>query len=218
MKLLEPIETLETQRLLALLPVALRSQVNICQPETHSSTKPRAAITTQKVGHQFSIQIDSDKWQKLNIDQRNLMFWHEISRIQNRSIIQFAWEPIVIGGAFSVALLEIFLQNFWSLSFALLAVGLALNQLYQRRWGEQGLRELTAADQAAIELAMQAGYSFSQAYRHLQDALRLLLKQSPRHQRRQYQVRLNVLELWAERRESATMSIALPQPKATVYI
>ncbi len=99
----------------------------------------------------------------------------------------------------SVAWIEILSQNFLSLSFALVATGLAGNQLYQRQYGERSLRAAAKADQTAIALAIQSGYSCSQAHRSLQEALRLLIRKTPQKSLwRRYQVRLSVLDFATE--------------------
>jgi Protein of unknown function (DUF3318) len=184
-------QDLERQRLLALSPLALRSHLTFSSHSLDELLK-----TTHTSPHQFIIHINWQRWHSFSLEQRDLLFWHEISRIQSRSVSQFNWEPVAIGIGFSVALIEVLAQNFWSLSFALMAVGLATHQLYQRRWGERSIRQLTAADYSAIALAIQSGYSFTQAYNSLYQALLRLSQQATQKSlRRKYKIRLSVLEL-----------------------
>jgi hypothetical protein len=135
------------------------------------------------------------------------LFWHEIARIQNRAIAR-PWEPIAISLGLSATLIEFFSHNVFSVTVALTVTGLAAYKLYQRKLGEQSLREATAADQTAIELAMQAGYSFNEAYDSLYEALRFLSRQ-PAYKSRwsKYQVRLRVLEMLVAKQEPVSQPV-----------
>ena len=189
-------ENPEFQRLESLLPSELRSRITL----SRSSQRNPAVIATAKVDkNQFLIQIDWSQWHQLSLNQRDLLLWHEVSRIQTDSIVHFSWEPIVMITGLSIGWIEILSQNFLSLSFALVAIGLAGNQLYQRQRGERSLRVSARADQNAIALAIQSGYSSVQAHRSLQEALRILIRKTPQNARwRRYQVRLSVLDFSAE--------------------
>jgi hypothetical protein len=187
----------ERQRLLSLSPLELRSQLTLSSHSLDELLK-----TTQTSSHQFIIHINWQRWHSFSLGQRDLLFWHEVSRIQSHSVAQVNWEPVVIGVGFSVALVEVLAQNFWSLGFALMAVGLATHQLYQRRWGERSIRQLTAADYSAISLAVQSGYSFAQAHSSLYQALlRLSQQTTQKNLRRKYQIRLSVLDLLAAKQK-----------------
>lgn len=193
-------EVREIQRLEALLPAELMSSVTV-RRSTHVDP---VCIATEKVDQQrFAIQIDFIRWQQFSISQRDLLFWHEVARIQTKTIPYFAWEFAVMGTALFVSLIEVVSQNLLSFAIALVVTGLAGNQLYQRNRGERSLREATAADRQAIDLAVQAGYSSSDACRALQDALKVLSKQTPQKSRwKKYQVRLRVLEIFAAKQAS----------------
>jgi hypothetical protein len=197
----------EIQRLEALLPEQLRSRVAVIRAVKPSS----AVVATEKVGKgKFAIQIDLIRWHQLNTNQRDLLFWHEVSRIQNKTVTRFSWEMAVMSAGLAVALIELSSQNLLSLSGALVVAALAGNQLYQRNRGERSLKEATTADQNAIDLAIQSGYSVSQACQSLQDALKALAKQtSQKSLWRKYQVRLRVLEMFAEKTRSASQPVAL---------
>jgi Protein of unknown function (DUF3318) len=203
----DSIKVHELWRLSNLLPDGLRSQVIIVQSQKVSPS----LITTEKVGkNQFSIQIDLISWQQLNVGQRDLLFWYETARIQNKTIKKFLWEMPAIAAGLSTSLMEVMSQNLFSLSVALFVTGIASYQLYQRNQGERSLREATAADRQAIALAMQSGYSVEQAYSSLQDALNLLAKQTSKKSRwKKYQVRLRVLEILAVKDKKNLQQAAL---------
>jgi hypothetical protein len=197
-------ELCETRRLQALLPPEWRSRITIGR-----STKANAAlISARKIErNQFAIHIDLERWQQFSSDQRDLLFWHEVSRIQAKTITRLTWEPIVMSVGLSVACKELVSQSLLSFSIGLAITGLAGYQLYQRKRGEQSLREATAADQRAIEMAVEAGYSVSEAYSSLHHALRLLARQATRKSRwKTYQVRLRVLEILAANYNTTTPS------------
>lgn len=101
----------------------------------------------------YAIQIDLIHWEQLNLDQRNLLFWHEVAQIQNQMICQTHWERLALGIGLGASLMEVVSQNVVMLSAYLLVVGVVAYQLYQHHWGEKSLRRSTAADQGAIILA-----------------------------------------------------------------
>lgn len=193
-------EKLETQRLTALLPEELRSQVVIFLFKEIDSD----LIHTQRLHHQdYSIQIDFNRWQSLNLDQRNLLFWHEVARIQGQGIRQSSREVVVMSIGGIAVLLELMAQNLLGVVITLAVSGLASYQLYQQHQGERALRAVSAADQDAIQLAIQFGYSFSDAYNSLCTALQTLATQkSQKSHRKRYQVRLRVLEIMGAKETS----------------
>lgn len=197
-------ETDEIDRLNRLLPIEVRSQVSIIQSK---EVAPFLIKTSEVNKHQFAIQIDFACWHLLNSNQRDLLIWHEISRIQRRTVSLAAWELPLMGVGLLFALLEISAHNLISLSIALVVTGLAGNQLYQRNRGERSLRAAVAADRQAIDLAVRSGYSFSSAFTSLYDALKLLAKTaSEKPKWKKYQVRLRALEILASQR-SATLNV-----------
>jgi hypothetical protein len=184
---------LEVQRLAALLPEELRSQVSILLFKTIDVD----LIHTQRLHHQdYSIQIDFNRWQSLNLGQRNLLFWHEVARIQGQGIRQSSREVAVMSIGGIALLAELMAQNLLGVITTLAVTGLAGYQFYQQHRGERALRAVSSADQDAIKLAIQFGYSFSDAYSSLCSALQTLAKQkSQKSHRKRYQVRLRVLEI-----------------------
>ncbi|OUC14863.1 MAG: hypothetical protein B0A82_11145 [Alkalinema sp. CACIAM 70d] len=184
---------LEIQRLEALLPTDLRTQVAIIP----SDDDGRSLVITKRVTpDQFSIQIDFHQWLLLAQHQRNLLFWHEVARIQGGAVPRSSWEMIVISLGLGAGLIEFPSHSIIALAVALTVSGLASYRLYQRKRGEQSLREATASDQSAIALAMRFGYSYPEAYGSLSEALQVLLKQPMQKAHwRKYRVRLQVLEM-----------------------
>ncbi len=86
-------EQSEIQRLKTLLPDELKSQVAIVRTVEVNPL----LIRTEKVGkNRSAIQIDLIQWQELNVDQRNLLFWHEVARVQNQTVSRFPWETVVL--------------------------------------------------------------------------------------------------------------------------
>ena len=155
------------------------------------------------------MQIDLMRWQELNSDQRDLLFWHEVARIQNRTVA-LQWERTVLIIGLLISLTELLSQNLLSLSVSLAVALLAGYQLYQRNQGERSLREATLADQSALNLAVQFGYSLSQAYSSLHNALKTLSSQtSQKSLWRKYQVRLQVLEICAEKKRLPRQSVLI---------
>jgi hypothetical protein len=191
----------EFQRLQTLLP----NDLSHCVEITSSPEVNPAIIDTRRVGkRRFEIQIDLIRWQTIDRDQRHLLFWHEVACIQGRAIARNQGDLIALSVGLSTALMDTALQNVLLLTGSLLIAGLAGYKLYQRNRGEQNLKKVAAADQGAIALAMESGYSFSNAYRSLHSALTTLAKQSPsKAQRVRYEARQNVLEIFARHHDGS---------------
>jgi Protein of unknown function (DUF3318) len=93
-------EMSELRRLRTLLPPELQSWVTV---EANTSTNP-PLITCEELGKdQVEVQINLARWEQLAKDQRNLLFWHEVARVQNDTIPRDGWEmaalAIGLGGA-----------------------------------------------------------------------------------------------------------------------
>lgn len=67
----------EIQRLKTILPIELRSQVSFIEAQ---GAHPGLIATKQMVPHTVLIQLDLKRWQQLDLHQRSLLFWHEISQ------------------------------------------------------------------------------------------------------------------------------------------
>ena len=90
----------ELQRLKSLLPPENESWVFV---EAAAAIDP-PLITLEEIGRdEVEIQIDLDEWDNFAIDHRNLLFWHEVGKIQNDTIPRDGWEmaalAIGLGGA-----------------------------------------------------------------------------------------------------------------------
>ena len=84
----------ETQRLQTLLPDALRHSVTIAQA---LDVKPPLIQTQLLKKRGFEIQIDFLQWQCFDPAQRDLLFWHEVARIQNRAIVPNKPDLMMLG-------------------------------------------------------------------------------------------------------------------------
>jgi hypothetical protein len=198
-------ELIEIHRLAALLPVQLKSHVVVVAAHASSSFPSDLPIDTQSLEpSNFAIQINLLQWRRLTPSQRDLLFWHEVAQIQARSMAGASWEKAVMILGVAAALVELPSHAVLAVAAALTVAGLAAYRLYQARSGEQHLRKLTAADQTAIELAMQSGYSFAAAHSSLYEALNVLTKQPAlKAHRRTYQTRLQVLDILKARRNAS---------------
>jgi hypothetical protein len=193
----------ELKRLETLLPNDLLSQVAItkCRRSLIASftTNQLTLIRTKRLAQKrHQIEIDFNAWQEIDLDYRNLLFWHEVARIQQHSVRSDRWQLSVLAAGLGMSILEVTSQQVVLLSIYLLLTAIALWQLYQNNRGESYLRSATQADQGAILLAQQFGYSLPRAYRNLRGAIKMLLRRS--HQgllAKQYQTRLQVLEISA---------------------
>jgi hypothetical protein len=188
------------QQLDALIPSDQRSQITIV-PAPSNNHFP---ISTQAIEpNKFAIQINFKQWRRFTASQQDLLFWHELSGIQAKAIGRSNWEIIAIIMGLSAASIELPSHSVLAVAVALTVAGLAVYRLYQSSRGEQSIRKLTAADRAAIELAMRSGYSFTQAHNSLYEALKMLAQQpNLKSQRRQYQTRLRVLEILESNRNT----------------
>jgi hypothetical protein len=201
------LEILEIKRLSALLPETVRSQISILpSPDTEVDL----ITTTREQPLIYHIQINFNCWQSLNCNQRNLLFWHEVARIQGQGIRKSSRELVVLSIGTTALLAELLTQNLLGVVTTLAVTGLASYHLYQQHHGENALRATSAADRDAIELATQFGYSFPEAYDSLCSALQRLSKgKSQKKHRKRYQVRLRVLEMLSAQ-ESSRLGSTVP--------
>ena len=185
----------EYQRLRTLLPKELQGWVTV---KATAEVNP-PIIRSEKVDKvKVEIQLDLIRWQQMSVQERDLLFWHEVARIQNNTVYKDRWERIVLAVALGSAVVEIWAHNILLLSSALLLSGMVGYSIYQRHSGERSLQEATAADSSAITLATRFGYTLPQAYKGLTAALKALIAQTPKQrQQTNYAVRLQVLKLSA---------------------
>jgi hypothetical protein len=180
----------EISRLKSLIPDRLQDLVKIdrvAPPELELLRTKRLARS------QYAIAIDWQRWQYLNVDLRNLLFWHELARIKNGAIVSVRATYITIVAGLSLSLIDLPTQNIGMLVAALSIAGLAGFRLYQQKFGEEYLRQLTTADRDAIDLAVEFGYDRATARELLKSALSQT--QAAKDRSTRHAARLQVLSL-----------------------
>ncbi len=195
----------ELRRLKSLLPPELQSWVMV---EATMAVNP-PLITCEEVGRdQVEIQIDLARWDQLAKDQRNLLFWHEVARIQNDTIPKDGWEMAALAIGLGGAVGELWVQDGLLLLLAVALCGFSGYRLYQRNSGDKIIKETIAADEKAIALATRFGYTLPNAYKSLGSALKSLIDQSPgKRQRKKYEARLQALKVSASEAKSRSRAM-----------
>ncbi|MDT9180270.1 MAG: DUF3318 domain-containing protein [Limnospira sp. PMC 1291.21] len=185
-------EMSELRRLKSLLPPELQSWVTV---EKTIEVNP-LLIRSEEIGKdQVEIQIDLVRWEQLALDQRNLLFWHEVARIQNDTIPRDGWEMAALAIGLGGAVGELWVQDGLLLLLALALCGVSGYRLYQKNNGERTLIEAIEADEKAIAIASRFGYTLPNAYKSLGSALKTLIEQTPKkRQRARYEARLQALK------------------------
>ena len=185
-------EMSEIRRLKNILPPELQSWVTV---EKTIEINP-ALIRSEEIGKdQVEIQIDLIRWEQLAMDQRNLLFWHEVARIQNDTIPRDGWEMAALAIGLGGAVGELWVQDGLLLLLALSLCGVSGWRLYQKNNGEKSLKEAIDADEKALALATRFGYTLPNAYKSLGSALKTLIEQtSKKQQRAKYEARLQALK------------------------
>ena len=185
-------EMSEIRRLKNILPPELQSWVTV---EKTIEVNP-TLIRSEEIGKdQVEIQIDLIRWEQLAMDQRNLLFWHEVARIQNDTIPRDGWEMAALAIGLGGAVGELWVQDGLLLLLALTLCGVSGWRLYQKDNGEQSLKEAVDADEKALALATRFGYTLPNAYKSLGSALKTLIEQtSKKQQRAKYEARLQALK------------------------
>ncbi len=184
-------EMSELRRLKTLLPPELQSWVMV---EGSTEINPPLLRCEELGRDEVEIQIDLTKWENLAIDQRNLLFWHEVARIQNDTIPREGWEMAALAIGLGGAVGELWVQDGLLLLLALGLCGISGYRLWQKNNGDRKLKEALEADEKAITLATRFGYSLPNAYKSLGSAFKTLIEQTPnRRHRKQYEARLQAL-------------------------
>src|SRR4028118_1693704 len=185
-------EMSEIRRLKNILPPELQSWVTV---EKTIEVNP-TLIRSEEIGKdQVEIQIDLIRWEQLAMDQRNLLFWHEVARIQNDTIARDGWEMAALAIGLGGAVGELWVQDGLLLLLALTLCGVSGWRLYQKNNGEKTFKAATEADEKAIALATRFGYTLPNAYKSLGSALKTLVEMTPsRRQRQKYEARLSALK------------------------
>ena len=190
----------ELQRLKSLLPPENESWVFI---EAAAAIDP-PLITLEEIGRdEVEIQIDLDEWDNFAIDHRNLLFWHEVGKIQNDSIPRDGWEMAALAIGLGGAIGELWVQDGLLLLLALGLSSFAGYRLYIKNNSEKKLQDAIFADERAIDLACRFGYSIPNAYKSLGGALKELIEKTRKKKKRSFfENRLNALRKSAEKARS----------------
>lgn len=181
----------ELQRLKSLLPPELQSWVFI---ESSAAVDPPLIVCEEIGRDEVEIQVDLARWESLALDQRNLLFWHEVGRIQNDTISRDGWEMAALAIGLGGAVGELWVRDGLLLLLALGLTGFAGYRLYLKNNSEKKLKESIEADERAIALATRFGYTLPNAYKSLGSALKTLIEQTPKKKKRaQFESRLEAL-------------------------
>jgi len=190
----------ELQRLKSLLPPENESWVFV---EAAAAIDP-PLITLEEIGRdEVEIQIDLDEWDNFAIDHRNLLFWHEVGKIQNDSIPRDGWEMAALAIGLGGAIGELWVQDGLLLLLALGLSSFAGYRLYLKNNSEKKLQDAIFADERAIDLACRFGYSIPNAYKSLGGALKELIEKTRKKKKRSFfEDRLDALRKSAEKARS----------------
>ena len=190
----------ELQRLKSLLPPENESWVFI---EAAAAIDP-PLITLEEIGRdEVEIQIDLEEWDNYAIDHRNLLFWHEVGKIQNDAIPRDGWEMAALAIGLGGAIGELWVQDGLLLLLALGLSGFAGYRLYIKNNSEKKLQDAIFADERAIDLACRFGYSIPNAYKSLGGALKELIEKTRKKKKRGiFENRLEALRKSAEKARS----------------
>lgn len=198
----------ELRRLKTLLPPELQSWVIV---EGSTEVNP-PLIRCEELGKdEIEIQIDLPKWDNFAIDQRNLLFWHEVAKIQNDTIPREGWEMAALAIGLGGAVGELWVQDGLLLFLALTLCGISGYRLWQKNNNEKTVVEAIEADEKAIALATRFGYTLPNAYKSLGSALKTIIEQTPsRRNRKKYEERLQALRKSAAKAKERTQSSEEP--------
>ncbi len=190
----------ELQRLKNLLPPENESWVFV---EAAAAIDP-PLITLEEIGRdEVEIQIDLDEWDNFAIDHRNLLFWHEVGKIQNDTIPRDGWEMAALAIGLGGAIGELWVQDGLLLLLALGLSSFAGYRLYLKNNSEKKLQDAIFADERAIDLACRFGYSIPNAYKSLGGALKELIEKTRKKKKRSFfEDRLDALRKSAEKARS----------------
>ena len=190
----------ELQRLKSLLPPENESWVFI---EAAAAIDP-PLITLEEIGRdEVEIQIDLEEWENFAIDHRNLLFWHEVGKIQNDTIPRDGWEMAALAIGLGGAIGELWVQDGLLLLLALGLSSFAGYRLYIKNNSEKKLQDAIYADERAIDLACRFGYSIPNAYKSLGGALKELIEKTRKKKKRSFfEDRLDALRKSAEKARS----------------
>lgn len=200
----------ELRRLRGLLPPEMQSWVMV---EISTAVNPQLIVCEEIGRDQVEVQIDPVRWDQLALDQRNLLFWCEIARIQSDNIPKDGWEMAALAIGLGGAVGELWVQDGLLLLLALALCSFSGYRLYRKNNPKKLLKQDIEADEQAIALATRFGYSLPNAYKSLASALKSLIDQTPKkRQRDKYEARLKALKDSAARAKSQTKTAREPLP------
>jgi Protein of unknown function (DUF3318) len=187
----------ESRRLQELLPSELKAWVKIMPAD---GVRPKLIASEEAGRDEVVILLDMLRWERLAEDQRNLLFWHEVARVQNDTVSRDGWEIAALAVGLGGAVGELWVQNGMLFMLAVGVCGVAGFQLWRRGTSKKDVRNLVEADQGAIRLAVRNGYALPTAYRSLGSALKILATESGKGRGRSIlDARLNALRNDAQR-------------------
>ena len=190
----------ELQRLKNLLPPENESWVFI---EAAAAIDPPLIVLEEIGRDEVEIQIDLEEWDNFAIDHRNLLFWHEVGKIQNDTIPRDGWEMAALAIGLGGAIGELWVQDGLLLLLALGLSSFAGYRLYLKNNSEKKLQDAIYADERAIDLACRFGYSIPNAYKSLGGALKELIEKTRKKKKRSFfEDRLDALRRSAEKARS----------------
>ena len=190
----------ELQRLKSLLPPENESWVFV---EAAAAIDP-PLINLEEIGRdEVEIQIDLEEWDNFAIDHRNMLFWHEVGKIQNDTIPRDGWEMAALAIGMGGAIGELWVQDGLLLLLALGLSSFAGYRLYLKNNSEKKLQDAIFADERAIDIACRFGYSIPNAYKSLGGALKELIEKTRKKKKRSFfEDRLDALRKSAEKARS----------------
>ncbi|MDX2255318.1 MAG: DUF3318 domain-containing protein [Pseudanabaenaceae cyanobacterium bins.39] len=162
----------EMRRLQDLLPPELQAWVKVINAD---GVRPPLICCEEAGGDEVVILVDMVRWERLAEDQRNLLFWHEVAKIQNDAVPKDGWEVAALAIGLGGAVGELWVQNGLLFVLALCICGVAGFQLWRKGTSKKDIRNLIEADQGAIRLAVRSGYPLPAAYKSLGSALKIML-------------------------------------------
>jgi hypothetical protein len=162
----------EIRRLQDLLPPELQAWVKVLNAD---GVRPPLITCEEAGGDEVVILVDMVRWERLAEDQRNLLYWHEVARIQNDAVPKDGWEVAALAIGLGGAVGELWVQNGLLFVLALGICGVAGFQLWRKGTSKKDIRNLIEADQGAIRLAVRNGYPLPAAYKSLGSALKIML-------------------------------------------
>ncbi len=185
------LSSVERDRLHRLIPKDWQRSLSL---QTMASARSGPIRVMEQRVDQFVVEIYPPQWEALTLDQRNLLFWHQIARIQAQTVPREGWERSALFLGLGGAVGELWVQDTVLLLISLGLVGVAAYRLYRRRRDPQRFQVAIEADQAAIKMATQFGYSSTLALTSLVTALQGLMDQTKSESARSlYRARLEKL-------------------------